>query len=118
MASGRFSGNVWNHTSVDADTAVNEVNKDNESDYFHLIINGLLEPLDPIASDSTIRKFISVVRHCIDIVCSSTSSDSVPSLVTDNNKIAPDSGATSHMRKDKLVFKDDCVTCNDVFFNG
>ena len=32
MAPGWFAGNVWNDTSVDADTAVNEVNKDNASD--------------------------------------------------------------------------------------
>ena len=46
VAKGRFSGNVWTNTSLDADTAVDKVNKDNESDYFHLVSNGILKPLD------------------------------------------------------------------------
>ena len=41
VAKGRFPGNAWTKTSVDADTAVNEINKDNESDYFCLVSNGL-----------------------------------------------------------------------------
>mmetsp|Transcript_40131 Transcript_40131/g.40666 ORF Transcript_40131/g.40666 Transcript_40131/m.40666 type:complete len:100 (-) Transcript_40131:9-308(-) len=34
LGTGRFAqtGNAWTNTSVDADTAVNDVNKDNESD--------------------------------------------------------------------------------------
>ena len=37
------------------------------------------------------------------------------SPVTDGNEIVPDSGATSDMRKDRSVFEDDYVACNDVF---
>ena len=46
LGTGRFAGtgNAWTETSVDADTAVNDVNKNNESDYFHIVINGLLKP--------------------------------------------------------------------------
>ena len=35
--------------------------------------------------------------------------------VTDDEEIVPDSGATSHMRKDISVFEDDYVACDDVF---
>ena len=58
MGTGRFAGpgNAWSDTSVDADTAVNDVNKDNKSNYFGIVINGILKPLDRIASDGTIRK--------------------------------------------------------------
>ena len=115
VAKGQFAGNVWTDTSVDTYTAVNEVSKDNESDYFHLVINGLLKPLDCITSDGTIKKCISVARRCIDIVRSSLSPDSVTSPVTDNNEIVPDIGATSHMRKDRFIFEDDHVACNNVF---
>ena len=115
MGTGRFAGNTWTETSVDADTAVNDVNKDTESDYFHIVINGLLKPLDRITSDGTIRKCISVAKHCVDIVRSSISPDSVTAPVTDDDEIVPDSGATSHMRKDISVFEDDYVACNDVF---
>ena len=114
VASGRFAGNAWIDTSVYDDTAFNKVNRDNESDYFHFVINGLLKPLDFISSDGTIRKCISVARHYINIVRSSTSSDSVTFPVTDN-EIVPDSDATSHMRKDRSIFKDDYVACNNVF---
>ena len=99
VAIGRFAGNAWTNTSLDADTAVNEVNKDNESDYFYLVINGLLKPLDLMASDGTVWKCISVARYYINIVRSSVSPDSVTSPVTDGNEIVPDSGATSDMRK-------------------
>ena len=85
-------------TSVDAETAVNDVNKDNESDYFCIVINGILKPLDHIASDGTIKKCISVTKHCINIVCYSTSPDNITSPVIDNDEIVLDSGATSHMR--------------------
>ena len=46
---------------------------------------------------------------------SSTSSDTIWSPVTDNNEIVGDSGVASHMRKNKLVFEDDYVACNNVF---
>ena len=113
MASGRFAGSVLAKTSVDTNTAVDDVNKDNESDYFYLVINGILKLLDPIASDGTIRKCISVAKHCIDIVHSSTSPDTSP--VTNDDEVIPNSGATSHMRKNTSIFEHDYVACNDVF---
>ena len=100
VATGRFAGITWDDTSVNADTAVNDVNKDNESDYFCIVINGILKPLDCFASDGTIRKFVSVAKHYINIVCSSTSSVNVTSPrhpMINNDKIIPDSGATSHI---------------------
>ena len=109
-----FARNAWTETSVDADTTVND-NKDNKSGYFHLVLNGLLKPLGRIASNGTIQKCISIAKHCIDIVRSSVSLDSVTSPVTNNNEIVPDSGTTSHMRKDISIFEDDYVTCNNVF---
>ena len=115
VATGWFARNVWDDTSVDAGTAINDVNKDNESDYVCLVINGLLKLLDCIASDGTIRKYISVARHYINIVCSSISPETVTSLVTNDDEIIPDSGTTSHMRKDISVFEDDYVACSNVF---
>ena len=100
---------------VDAKTAVNDVNKDNESDYFCIVINGILKPLDRIASDGTIRKCISVAKHCIYIIRYSTSPDDKTSLVTDNDEIVPDSGVTSHTRKNISVYEDEYVACNNVF---
>ena len=35
--------------------------------------------------------------------------------MTDDNGIVPDSGSTSHMRKDRLVFEDNYAACNDLF---
>ena len=55
MATGRFAGSAWADTSVDAETAVNNINKDNESDYYPIVINGILKPLDRITSDGTIK---------------------------------------------------------------
>ena len=114
MAKGRFVGNAWTKTSVDADTVVNKANKNNEPDYFHLVINCLLKSLDHIAPDGTIGKGISVTRHCIDIVRSSISPDSVTTPVTDD-AIVPDSGAASHMRKDRSIFEENYGVCNNMF---
>ena len=47
-------------TSVDAATAVNNVNRHNSSDYYQTVINSILSPLDRVATDGTIRKCISV----------------------------------------------------------
>ena len=113
---GRFAGNAWIETTVDAETAVNDVNKDNEIDYFCIVINGILKPLDCIASDDTIRKCISFAKHCVNIVRSSiTSDDNQTSVNESDDEIVPDSGATLHMRRNRSVFEDDYVTCNDVF---
>ena len=113
MATGRFSGSAWANTSVDAKTAFNNVNKNNESDYFCILINGILKSLDYIASDGTIKKCISLAKYCINIVRSSTSSDT--SSVTNNDEIVPDSGVTLHMRKNISVFENDYVACTNVF---
>lgn len=114
MTSGHFAGSTWVKTSVDADTTVNNVNKDNKSDYFHLVINGILKPLDCIASDGTIRKCVSFAKHYINIVRSSTSSDTFP--VTNDDEIVPDSGVTSHTRIYIYisVFENNYVACTDV----
>ena len=68
------------------------------------------------APNGTVRKCISIDRHCINIVrsSSSVSSESVTSPVTED-EIVPDSGATSDMRKNRSVFEDDYVACNNVF---
>ena len=82
---------AWINASVDAETAVNDVNKDNESDYFRIFSNDILKPLDCIASDGTVRKFISVAKHCVDIVRFSISHDD---KLNSDDEIVPNSGAT------------------------
>ena len=100
--------------AVDADTALNTVNKDGDNVYFRTVVNNLLSPLDYNDSNGILRRCISIARHTIGIVRESSSSHSLSSI--DKLEIVPDSGATSTMRKRKSDFEEDSYTpCNDVF---
>ena len=75
----------------------------------------MLSPLDRVSANGTICKFISIacyschnVRINIGMVHTSTSK-------FDFDHVVPDSGATSHMRRNRMDFDDDYVTCNDIF---
>lgn len=72
----------------------------------------MLLPLDLPSSNSSVRKRISVTRHCMGIVQSSILPQDSPT----SDYIVPNSGATLRMRKNVSDFEmDSCVLCDDVF---
>ena len=102
-------------TSVDADTTVNSVNTSNSQGYLQSVINNMLSLLDRVSADGTVCKCISItlygchnIRINVDTVRSSTTK-------YDIDHIVPDSGATSHMRRNRGDFENDYVRYNDVF---
>ena len=82
------------------------------------VVNSILRPLDRTNQDGSVRKYISVAKHiigstkaCIVIVCSSITKDDINLI----NEIVSDSGATSHMRRNRSDFVDGFITYTDVF---
>ena len=75
--------------SVDAATAVNEVNNDDASGYFCTVINNIICPLDYTDHDGSVQKCISVAKHvmgstgvaCTGIVRSSITDHRSPILI-------------------------------------
>ena len=61
----RFAGTEFTNASVDAATAVNEVNNDDSSGYFCTVINSILHPLDYTSHDGSVHKCISVAKHVL-----------------------------------------------------
>ena len=95
---------------VNVATAVNNVNINGSLDYFWNVVTGMLSLLDHISSDGIVCKCISITRHAAGIVQSSIRVATVTSTY-----IVPDSGATSHMQRNRSEFEVEYVAFNDLF---
>ena len=102
-------------TSVDAALAVKNVNTSGSLGYYQNVVSDMLSPLDCVTADGTVRKCISVAqrgRHNVKVnmgvACKATN-------IFDFDHIIPDSGATSHMRRNRMDFEGDYVLCDNVF---
>ena len=95
-------------TSVDAETAVNNVNSSNLEGYFQSVINTILSPLDRVSADGSVCKCISVARRGCDNIQVNIGTVRA-ATICDVNHIVPDSGETSHMLCSRSDFEDDYV---------
>ena len=85
----RFAGTEFTEASVDAATAVNDVNNDDSSSYFRTVVNSILRPLDYTSHDGSVHKCISVAKHVLGaarVACAGL----VRSSITDPDSISPD----------------------------
>ena len=68
-----------------------------------------------MSDDGTVRKYISIARYGRHNVRINMGTAQTSTTIFDFDHTVPDSGVTSHMRRNRMDFEDDYVTCNDVF---
>ena len=102
-------------TSVDAASAVKNVNTSGSLDYFQTVVSNMLSPLDRVTTDGTVRKCISVARCGCHNVKVNMGVARKATNIFNFDHIIPDSGATSHIRQNCMDFEGDFVLCDNVF---
>ena len=102
-------------TSVDAASAVHSVNTSNSQGYFQTVVNSMLRPLNCVSADGTVCKCISIARYSCHNIRINVGIARPSTAKFDFDHIVPDSGETSHMRRNRYNFENDYDTCNDVF---
>ena len=72
-------------------------------------------PLDRVSANGSVCKCISIARYGRHNIRINVGTIRAATIKCDMNHIVPDSGATSHMRRNRGDFEDDYVKCTDVF---
>ena len=75
----------------------------------------MLSPINCVSDDSTVFKCISLAQYGRHNARINMGTARISTTIFDFDHIVLDSGATSHIRRNRMDFKDDYVTCNDVF---